>query len=205
MTEEIELLRPEVYLDYKAQKGKFEYYDKDLETRVELDITPFTIVKTAFALKGGWDSDNNCAYYSNEVDSIKDTELTLKSYRGGEIARGNYSSNKQAKTISLWNTALPEGVKLHKAITALMDGKVIRFYLKTVSMFEFGEVLKTVKIEESKFEIDKLDERKFGWNAYYVPFFKESAKLTKEEKEARLETIKLMTAPVETDDSDLPF
>lgn len=205
MTEENELLRPEIYLDYKAQKGKFEYYDKDLDTKVDIELTPFTIVKTAFALKWGWDTANNCAYYSNEVDSLE-TEMMLKSYKGWEIARGLYSSNKQAKTISLWKTVLPEGVKLHKAVTAIMDGKVIRFYLKTVSMFEFGEVLKKVKIEESKFEIEKLDERKFGWNSYYVPFFKEGAKLTKEEKDARLETLKLMEKPVDKwPEDDLPF
>jgi len=59
------------------------YYDKELEQNVALELKDFIVLKVGFILKGGWDNDNNCGLYSNEIDcfDINKEEFFLRSFK----------------------------------------------------------------------------------------------------------------------------
>lgn len=82
------------YLKWKGGLGVWEYYDKDNEKKVELDEKLFIVPLDELSTVKGWHDASQSGIYSNEIHKIKEEELVVRSFKGGEIARGLYNDIK---------------------------------------------------------------------------------------------------------------
>jgi hypothetical protein len=104
------------YLEWGGESGILSYWDKEQAKSITVE-PPFTfMVLDELSSVTGYDGKNKCGIYSNEVKETKTSVLTVKSFKGGEIAKGIYSEIKD-KVNAL-------GYKYTKSIyIAFKDGK----------------------------------------------------------------------------------
>jgi hypothetical protein len=212
------------FLSWKGGVGVWEYYDKEHNEKVQLDEKLYIVPLDEFSTIKGWHDTSQSGIYSNEVKFLNDEELSVRSFKGGEIIKGLYANIKGNL----------EGGKFCKSVYAAMldsNGNVIEMINISFSGSSLGSWIDAkVNIKEGKvLVISKNPEvQKKGATKYYVP----SIKVTKKKEEILKEcskmdeelqaylggrdkgtqevpTAKAPQAPVmaaqEEDDSDLPF
>jgi len=97
------------FIDWSGSKGQFKYYDKKKKENVFFEEDIYIIPLDDLNTIRGFDSDNQCGYYSNEVKYLNKEEMFVKSFKGGQIAKGLYN-----------NLKLPAGCKFSKSVYAAM-------------------------------------------------------------------------------------
>jgi hypothetical protein len=86
------------WVEWQGETGVVRYYDKDAKTNHEVPL-PFTfLLLDELATVGGWNDASQSAIYANEVRDTRTDVLTVKSFKGGEIATGLYSAIKEHVT-----------------------------------------------------------------------------------------------------------
>ena len=111
------------YINWKSNDKAFSYYDKDKgeDIKIELPIK-FLFLEHYHTVKG-WNDASESGIYSNEVYAISKEPLTVKAFKGGEIASGLYKENKE----QIKNA----GGVYHRSIYAMLpDGELVNFQLK---------------------------------------------------------------------------
>lgn len=87
------------WFEWDGDKGQVRYYDKALEKKVELGTKfKFLFLDQLSSVKG-WHDASESGIYSNEVRSTNEDIITVKSFKGGEIAKGLYKDIRE-KAIS---------------------------------------------------------------------------------------------------------
>jgi hypothetical protein len=124
------------YIEFKGDIGKFFYYDKEKEDRVELSMPFYFVVLDELCSIKGYSKRAKSGIYSNEVRSIKDDILRVKSFQGGINIIGKYSDIK--------DQALRDGGKFCKSVYAmLITGKdeyeLVNFQFHGASFSGTGE------------------------------------------------------------------
>lgn len=112
------------FLSWKGGLGVWEYYDKDKSEKVTLDETIYIVPLDELSTIKGWHDASEAGKYSNEVHDLRSEELTVRSFKGGEIVKGLYSDIKGKL----------EGGKFCKSVyAAMLDSKG-----NVVEMVNFG-------------------------------------------------------------------
>jgi hypothetical protein len=83
------------WFEWDGDKGQVRYYDKALEKKVELGMKFKFLFLDQLASVKGWHDASESGIYSNEVKSINDDILVVKSFKGGEIAKGLYKEIRE--------------------------------------------------------------------------------------------------------------
>lgn len=78
---------------WNGEKGLLGYYDGENNIAIKPKGFIFLILDELATITG-FDKANNCGIYSNEVKSTVNDYLTVKSFKGGEIAHGLYQEIK---------------------------------------------------------------------------------------------------------------
>lgn len=79
---------------FEWKNGGICYYDKVKKENVEVKL-PFTFIfLDQLGTVTGFDERNGCGIYANEVKDVRQDTLLVKSFKGGEIAHGLYSTIK---------------------------------------------------------------------------------------------------------------
>ena len=82
-------------LDWKSNDKQFSFYDREKEANVLVPLPfKFVVLDELHTVKG-WDDASQSAIYSNEVKYISKQEMTVKPFKGNEIAKGLYSLIKE--------------------------------------------------------------------------------------------------------------
>ena len=82
------------FYEWNGSRGCFSYYDKKEEKNIDVKA-PFTfLVLDQLSTVKGWNDSSESGIYSNEVRNLKKEILTVKAFKGGQIAQGFYSEIK---------------------------------------------------------------------------------------------------------------
>lgn len=155
------------FYEYKGDTGVFKYYDKEEKKNIPLTTPCYFIVLDELSTIKGFSDRLNCGIYSNEVHSLNNETLTVRSFKGGMKIVGKYADIKDA--------IKGEGGKFTKSIYALRvddsgESELINFQLSGAAFqawmdFTFKQQLHVVCITGEK------KEGKKGKVTYNIPVF----------------------------------
>ena len=182
------------YLEWASEQGQFKYYDKAKGQNVFLDpkkLGGFVVLMQFHTVKG-WHDASQSGIYSNEVKLIGTQELTVKSFKGGLIARGLYKEIKERITSA--------GGHYVKSVYILVGEEIYNLQLKGAVVQEWGEAFNKCqqRFADEWVIVDSVDKRKKGRVEYTVPVFKfkgvidnDTAKIADEKYDELAERLKL--------------
>lgn len=156
------------FLHFKGDKGIFEYYDKDAEEKKELQAPFYFIVLDQLSTISGFSNEYNSGIYSNEVHSLMNEILRVKTFKSGISITGKYSDIK--------DEVKSAGGKFTKSVYALMfnenlETEIVNFQLSGAAFsawidFKFSQQLHTVAFD------GECTQEKTGGIKYQKPVFK---------------------------------
>jgi hypothetical protein len=199
------------FLEWKSDERCFAYYDKEKGENVKVQVpVKFVFIEHYHTVKG-WHNKSESGITSNEVFSIGSEPLTVRAFKGGELAKGFYKDIKQK--------IVDEGAVYHRSIYAMdWNGELVNISLKGAAVQAYSEFFKDKRkeIEGSFwFGVEDVLAGKKGAVKYHTPVFSIIAPTTaKEEREvakcvAELEEYmaeyKKSAKPTTEGDEDLPF
>lgn len=155
------------FIDFKADKGQFFFFDKETEKQVEVPTPIFFIVLDELATITGYNKKNDCGIYSNEVHRTTDEILRVKTFKGGEQIIGKYNDIK--------DSVKALGGKYTKSVYALLinpdkSTELVNFKFKGASFSAWLE--KKINTDVSVIGVDNFSEEQNGNTVYQVPVFK---------------------------------
>lgn len=156
------------FLSWKGGIGVWEYYDKQKGENVQLDEKLYIVPLDELSTIKGWHDASQSGIYSNEVKFLNDEELSVRSFKGGEITKGLYQNIKGNL----------EGGKFCKSVYAAMldsKGNVIEMVNISFSGSSLGSWIDAkINIKDGKvLVVSKNPEvQKKGATKYYVPLIK---------------------------------
>lgn len=168
--------------DTEAHTGKFKGRNKELQS--ELLITPeqFILLSQTSCIKG-WDKASNSGIYSNEVEYIKDEELTVRAFKSDKVLFQGIYDRAAIEAI---------GGDFHKGLIVLEGDVLNEYYLKGGAFKQFGEDVDGIDTNKYKIKFNKAEERKNGAVTYYVPRFVQGDEITADERTKALECVSLL-------------
>ena len=154
------------FIDFKSDKGKFFFYDKEKEEQIEIPLPIYFTVLDELATISGYNKKNDCGIYSNEVHSTGTEVLRVKTFKGGESVIGLYKDIK--------DNIKAMGGKYTKSVYALLiypdkTTELINFKFKGASFSAWLE--KKINGLNSVIGIISLTEEINGATTYQVPVF----------------------------------
>jgi hypothetical protein len=126
------------YIEWKGgdEQGHFQYYDKETEKNVIIDLKEFIVIDSDLFSITGYDETSKTRYISNEVRTIHDT-LVVRGYkdkRSTVFLQGPYSALKE--TVKSNNN-----LRYTKCVYIIVDGELCHLKLTGTSAYEFGDAV----------------------------------------------------------------
>jgi hypothetical protein len=156
------------FVEFKGDKGIFQYYDKTLDEpkNVELTMPFFFIVLDELSTISGYSDRYESAFYSNEVHSLSDEILKVKSFKGGFSVTGKYADIK--------NELFAAGAKFAKSIYAMLiksntEFELIHFKLTGAAFGAWIE--KKFNTQQYGITVKSIAEGQKGAVKYKMPVF----------------------------------
>lgn len=154
------------FIDWAGSKGMFKYYDKEQEKNIFFENPIYIIPLDDLSCIKGYDSVNECGFYSNEVKYLDKQKLYIKSFKTGLVTEGVYKDLK-----------LPTGAKFTKSIYAAMiipeddnvNLELVNFQLNGSAIGSWIEA--KIKVDSGEVVILKPStvELKKGTTTYFAP------------------------------------
>jgi hypothetical protein len=120
------------FIDWKSNDKNFSYYDKETKENVAIPLPfKFLVLDELHTVKG-WNDATQSAIYSNEVKFISKEVMTVKPFKGNEIAKGLYKDIKE-KIVSAG------GHYVKSIYIMLEDGTLANLQLKGSAVQQWGE------------------------------------------------------------------
>lgn len=196
------------FIDWKSNDKSFSFYDKENKVNVSIPLPfKFLALDELHTVKG-WSDSCQSAIYSNEVKFISKEPLTVKPFKGNEIAKGLYSDIKEKVKAS--------GAHYVKSIYIMLeDGLLANLQLKGASCQSWGDFTAKgrSRLPEEWVTVEKSIEGKKGAVKYYTPEFKFLKSLDDAESEMAdnafniletyLKAYLVKSEPAETKDEDV--
>lgn len=160
------------FFSWKGGIGVWEYYDKEKGEKVQIPDTMYIVPLDEKSTIKGWHDASMSGIFSNEVGNLNEEELSVRSFKGGEIIKGKYADIKGRL----------EGGKFCKSVyAALLDskGNVIEMVNFSFSGSSLGAWIEAkINIKEGKVLVlsKNPEQQKKGATTYYVPQIKVTEK-----------------------------
>jgi len=154
------------FLDWKSNDKCFEYYDKETSSKVQVKLPfRFLVLDELHAVKG-WNDATSSGIYSNEVKYISKEPLTVKPFKGNEIAKGLYKDIKE-------KVQSAGGHYVKSIYIMLEDGSLANLQLKGSSVQEWGTFTQKTRnrLPDEWIVVSKVKDGKKGAVKYTMPFF----------------------------------
>ena len=120
------------YFDWKSNDKCFSYYDKEKQENVLVPLPfKFLVLDELHSIKG-WNDATSSGIFSNEVKFISKETITVKPFKGNEIAKGLYKDIKE-KVVSAG------GHYVKSIYIMLEDGSLANIQLKGSAVQKWGE------------------------------------------------------------------
>ena len=154
------------FLDWKSNDKQFSYYDKEQSKTIDVKLPlKFVFLDELHTVKG-WNDASSSGVYANEVKFISKEPMTVKAFKGGEIAKGLYNEIK--------DKAKNAGGHYVKSIYIMLeDGSLGNIQLKGSAVQGWGEFVNANKkaLANQWIIVDKAIEGKKGAVKYTTPNF----------------------------------
>jgi hypothetical protein len=171
------------FLDWKSNDKGFEYYDKELaisnpESKGKIKVLlpfKFLVLDELHTIKG-WNDATESGIYSNEVKYISKEIMTVKPFKGNEIAKGLYKDIKD-KVVSA-------GGHYTKSIYIMLEnGELANLQLKGSAVQKWGEFTQKTRsrLADEWVMVSKALEGKKGAVKFFTPEFGFEKSLTSDE------------------------
>ncbi len=158
------------FLEWKSNDKCFAYYDKEKKENIQVQLPLKFVILEHYHTVKGWNDASESGIYANEVLFTGSEEMTVKSFKGGEIAKGIYKEIK-AKV----NEA---GGKYHRSIYAVTNElEIINISIKGASVRSYSDFIDKESdrvFTTNWIEVSNFKEGKKGSVKYTTPVFKKS-------------------------------
>jgi hypothetical protein len=164
------------FIDWKSNEKAFSFYDKENKVNVPIPLPFRFLALDELHTVKGWSDSCQSAIYSNEVKFISKEPLTVKPFKGNEIAKGLYSDIKEKVKAA--------GAHYVKSIYIMLeDGSLANLQLKGASCQSWGNFTQKgrSRLPEEWVTIASAIEGKKGAVKYYTPEFKFDKSLSENE------------------------
>ena len=164
------------FIDWKSNEKEFSFYDKENKVNVPIPLPFRFLALDELHTVKGWSDSCQSAIYSNEVKFISKEPLTVKPFKGNEIAKGLYSDIKEKVKAA--------GAHYVKSIYIMLeDGSLANLQLKGASCQSWGDFTQKgrSRLPEEWVTVEKAIEGKKGAVKYYTPEFKFDKSLSENE------------------------
>lgn len=179
------------FIEYK--NDQFQYYDKEIEEVVAIDIPLQFILLDELATVTGFNEASNSGIWSNEVRDVRDEVLKVQIFKQkGIAAEGIWKDIKPA--------VKDMGGRFTRTCYALYEGELVLFKFPSSvfsSWFDFTKELKGDDIYDHHIKVVDKEARKKGRVNYTVPIFELGDPLTDEEKVEAFEVDQKLQAYLE--------
>jgi hypothetical protein len=196
------------FLEWKSNDKCFSYFDKEKKENVKVELPFKFLVLDQLHTVSGWNDATSSGIYSNEVKFISKQVMTVKPFKGNEIAKGLYADIKE----KVKNAG---GHYVKSIYIMLEDGTLANIQLKGSAVQQWGEFTNKClsRLPEEWVVVDKAIEGKKGAVKFTTPGFKfdgslndaeaAQADLVFDELETYLKAYLIKEeAPVEVEDLD---
>lgn len=196
------------FLEWKSNEKAFSYFDKEKKENVKVELPFKFLVLDQLHTVSGWNDATSSGIFSNEVKFISKQVMTVKPFKGNEIAKGLYADIKE----KVKNAG---GHYVKSIYIMLEDGTLANIQLKGSAVQQWGEFTNKSlsRLPEEWVVVDKAIDGKKGAVKYTTPGFTFGGSLSdKEAAQADLVFDELETylkaylikeeAPVEVEDLD---
>lgn len=196
------------FLQWKSNDKCFEYYNKETQEKVKVELPLRLLFLEHYHTVKGWSDSANSGIWSNEVYSIGNEPLTIKS-ANGVICDGIYKDNR--------NIIKNAGGVYHRSIYCMNEeGEIVNLQLKGAvigglneensvdkkthlgwSTFYSGDKKKNIKgvshlLDNQWFEIKGVAEGKKGAVKYTIPTFEVGEIISKEANKKADEVVNIL-------------
>lgn len=154
------------FLEWKSNDKTFEYYDKEKKEKVLLTLPLKFVILEHYHTVKGWHDASKSGIYSNEVLFTGSEEITVKSYEGGELAKGLYKDIKHSVNEK-------GGHYCRSIYVVLSSGELANISLKGSSVRQYSEFdkLNSNKWQTNWFSVTGAKDEKKGSVKYSTPIF----------------------------------
>ena len=154
------------FLEWKSDQKGFSYYDKGLAKNVEVSL-PFKFVfLDELSTVKGWNDASSSGIFANEVKYLSKEPMTVKAFKGGEIAKGLYNEIKERVKNA--------GGHYSKSVYIMLeDGSLANIQLKGSATQQWGEFVKANRqsITRTWINVASATENKKGKVVFSIPNF----------------------------------
>lgn len=155
------------YIEWGGSDGQFTYWDKEAGERKVMPAKFQVIILDALNTVRGYDAESNSGIYANESRTT-DTVLSVRSFKGGEIAKGKWADIKPevvsagGKFCKAIYCALLQKGKEHEVVCLQLSGSTFGAFMDSKVKTDDGQVVEIAK---------NAEEQKNGAVKYFIPTF----------------------------------
>jgi len=154
------------FIDWKSNDKSFSYYDKEKRENVLIPL-PFTflVLEEMHTVKG-WHDASQSGIFSNEVKFISNEIITVKPFKGNEIASGLYKDIKP-------KIVAAGGHYVKSVYVMLEDGAIANLQLKGSAVQSWSEFTQKTRsrLTDEWITVQTAKEDKKGSVKFSVPEF----------------------------------
>jgi len=164
------------YLDWKSNDKSLEFYDKEAGEKVKVELPLKFVFLQHYHTVKGWNDASQSGIWSNEVYYIGSEPMTVRAFKGGEIASGLYKDIKQDITNA--------GGKYHRSVYVMLeDGTIANLSFKGAVVREWSDFFGDNQslLDNQWIEVNTSKEQKKGSIKYSTPEFTLGKNLTAKE------------------------
>jgi hypothetical protein len=181
------------FIEWKSNDKCFNYYDKEAQKNVEIPLPfKFLVLDELHCIKG-WNDASSSNIYSNEVKFISKEVMTVKPFKGNEIAKGYYKDIKEK--------VVAAGGHYTKSIYVMLeDGSLANIQLKGSGVQKWGDFTQKTRnrLADEWVIVAKSEDGKKGAVKFSTPSFSFANSISDEEANMADEAFNILESYLKT-------
>ena len=181
------------FIDWKSNDKCFSFYDRETSANVAIPLPfKFLVLEELHTVKG-WNDASSSQINSNEVKFISRDEMTVKPFKGNEIAKGLYKDIKE-------RIKAAGGHYVKSVYCMLEDGSIANLQLKGAACQSYGDFTAKTRsrLTDEWVVVAKAVEGKKGAVKYTTPGFAFDKSLSESEADLADEAYNNLEAYLKT-------
>jgi hypothetical protein len=181
------------FIEWKSNDKCFNYYDKEAQKNVEIPLPfKFLVLDELHTIKG-WNDASSSNIYSNEVKFISKEVMTVKPFKGNEIAKGYYKDIK--------DKVVAAGGHYTKSIYVMLeDGSLANISLKGSGVQKWGDFTQKTRnrLADEWVTVAKAEDGKKGAVKFSTPSFSFANSISDEQANMADEAFNILESYLKT-------
>jgi len=181
------------FIEWKSNDKCFSFYDRETSANVSIQLPfKFLVLDELHTVKG-WNDASSSQINSNEVKFISRDEMTVKPFKGNEIAKGLYKDIKE-------KIKAAGGHYVKSVYCMLEDGSIANLQLKGAACQSYGDFTAKTRsrLTDEWVVVAKAIDGKKGAVKYTTPGFEFDKSLSESEADLADEAFNNLEAYLKT-------